>query len=228
MKIIRYESHNDIDIEFLDENHYIKKHNTYSNFKNGEVKNPYDKTVYGIGCIGDGEYMAKVNNHNGHEYTIWAAMLNRCYRHKKMFPAYFGKCMVCDEWLNFQTFAKWYHDHEYKVNGRLHLDKDILFPGCNIYSPKTCILVPQRINELFRISTRKKDGFPQGIRKTKANNFSVEYSGKSLGICKTFEEACNKYKLEKERVLKEVAEEYKSIIPIELYNALISYDVKVA
>ena len=38
MKIIRYDSADDIDIEFLDEFHYVKKHNTYSNFKSGGVK----------------------------------------------------------------------------------------------------------------------------------------------------------------------------------------------
>ena len=35
MKIVQYRSNDDIDIEFLDEFHYIKRHNTYSNFKAG-------------------------------------------------------------------------------------------------------------------------------------------------------------------------------------------------
>ena len=38
MKIVQYRSNDDIDIEFLDEFHYIKRHNTYSNFKAGGVK----------------------------------------------------------------------------------------------------------------------------------------------------------------------------------------------
>ena len=32
MKIIRYRNSEDIDVEFLDEYHYIKQHQTYSNF----------------------------------------------------------------------------------------------------------------------------------------------------------------------------------------------------
>lgn len=40
MKIVRYGSYNDIDVEFLDEHHYIKEHQTYSNFKTGSIKNP--------------------------------------------------------------------------------------------------------------------------------------------------------------------------------------------
>ena len=42
MKIVRYGSNEDIDIEFLDEFHYIKEHQAYSNFKSGGVKNPYE------------------------------------------------------------------------------------------------------------------------------------------------------------------------------------------
>ena len=48
MKIIAYRSNMDIDIEFLDGFHYIKQHQTYSNFKTGSVKNPYDATVNDI------------------------------------------------------------------------------------------------------------------------------------------------------------------------------------
>ena len=33
MKIVTYRRYDDIDVEFLDEHHYVKEHNTYSNFK---------------------------------------------------------------------------------------------------------------------------------------------------------------------------------------------------
>ena len=61
MKIVAYRMRDDIDIEFLDDFHYVKKHNTYSNFKSGSVKNPYDRTLLGVGYLGDGEYMARKN-----------------------------------------------------------------------------------------------------------------------------------------------------------------------
>ena len=38
MEIIAYRKHDDIDIMFLDECHYIKRNITYSNFKSGQVK----------------------------------------------------------------------------------------------------------------------------------------------------------------------------------------------
>ena len=76
MKIIRYGCYNDIDVEFLDENHYIKEHNTYSNFKTGVIKNPYDKTLFGVGYVGVGEHMTgfpKVGMTE--EYHCWQNML---------------------------------------------------------------------------------------------------------------------------------------------------------
>lgn len=218
-----------VTVEFQDKYKY-RMTTIFMNFKTGGIKNPYDKTIVGVGYIGDGKYKSWENGKSTLVYAIWKAMITRCYyeKDKDLHPTYYGRCTVCEEWHNYQTFAKWYEEHKYEVKGRLHLDKDILYPGCNLYSPKTCLLVPQRINELFTISTRKNDGLPQGIRRTKTNRYSVQYCGKNLGLCKTYEEACTKYKEEKERVLKEVAEEYKSKIPMKLYSALVNYDVKVA
>lgn len=70
MKIIEYRMRDDIDIEFLDDFHYVKKHNTYSNFKSGSVKNPYDRTLFGVGYLGDGEYMARKNHKMEDSYEI--------------------------------------------------------------------------------------------------------------------------------------------------------------
>ena len=44
MKIIRYGTCEDIDVQFLDGNYYVFQHTTYPNFKNGCIKNPYDKS----------------------------------------------------------------------------------------------------------------------------------------------------------------------------------------
>ena len=55
MKIVAYRRYDDIDVEFLDEHHYVKEHNTYSNFKSGAIKNPYDRSVYGVGYVGEGK-----------------------------------------------------------------------------------------------------------------------------------------------------------------------------
>ena len=48
MKVVFYRRHDDMDVEFLDDYHFIKKHVTYSNFKRGEIKNPYDNVFMAL------------------------------------------------------------------------------------------------------------------------------------------------------------------------------------
>ena len=79
MKIIAQRSTDDIDVEFLDDYHYVFKHNTYQNFKSGGIKNPFDKTVYGVGYLGDGKYNGWVNGKPTVEYYIWQQIICRCY-----------------------------------------------------------------------------------------------------------------------------------------------------
>lgn len=229
MKIICYRHNTDIDVEFLDDFHYVKEHTTYTNFKRGQVKNPYDKTVHGVGCIGDGKYLTKEEDgyHPTREYTTWIHMIERYYHEKSswQYPAYYGICTVCDEWKCFQTFAEWYKEREYDIDGRLHLDKDIKIPGNTVYSPETCILVPQVINALF-INKQNKRGLPNGISIHK-NGYVATFNHKSLGVFPTVEEAYYKQVEKKKEEIIKVANEYKEIIPREVYDAVISYEFKI-
>jgi len=227
MEIIRYRCHSDMDIEFLDNYHYIKNRTTYSNFINGQIKNPFDKSVYNIGYIGDGIHACRLDKDGmTQEYESWLLMLRRCYseRNKNKYPAYFGICFVNQDWHNFQNFAEWYKENRYDVNERLHLDKDILNPGNKEYSSKKCLLVPQRINELFTYK-RNNDGLPMGVRKTSTGRYSTGYNGKNIGTFNTLKEAFSMYKVHKESAIKEVATEYKNIIPSKLYDSLLNYEV---
>lgn len=230
MKIITYRKWDDLDVEFLDEYHYVKKHCTYTNFKNGQVKNPYDKTMCGVGYPGVGKYKIRISKTQvTKEYECWASMYTRCYSdtNKSRHPAYYDICEVCEEWYNFQNFGKWFENNKYECDGRLHIDKDILIPGNRIYSPDTCLLVPQRINMLF-VHKSNNNGLPNGISKTKANKYSASYCGKSLGTFSTLEEAYSIYAENKENAIKMIADEYKSTIPQKVYNALYKYKVKMS
>ena len=225
MRIVSARKKDDIDVQFLDEHGYIKEHCIYENFKRGQIKNPYDKSKYGVGYIGVGKHKAKVNCKYNYIYDAWADMLNRCYHSKNRFPAYYGIFEVCSEWHNFQVFGDWYEENEYQVDGRLHLDKDILYPGCRIYSPKTCILVPQRINLLFSNKPNNR-GLPNGIYKIK-NGYMAKYQGNKIGNYSTLEEAYAAYAMIKEKTIKSVADEYVNIIPKKVYEALYAYKVDI-
>lgn len=45
MKIIAYRNSDDIDVQFLDDFYYIKEHQAYVNFKNGNIKNPFHSVI---------------------------------------------------------------------------------------------------------------------------------------------------------------------------------------
>lgn len=153
-------------------------------------------------------------------------MIERWYYEKssKQYPAYYGICTVCDEWHNFQTFAKWYKEREYDCKGRLHLDKDIKNPGNTVYSPENCLLVPQRINELFTCKP-KVNGIPVGISISQSGKYVASYNGKYLGTYSELGEAYKMYAKSKETAIQKIANKYKDIIPGSIYEILMNYKV---
>ena len=223
-KIIEGTKASNLTIEFQDEYHYQMK-TSMQNFKRGQVKNPYDKLICGVGYLGEGTHRSRHPN-NGEkyrEYKIWSEILRRCYSPKEHIrsPAY-KDCSVCDEWLNYQNFATWYNENYYDIGeGRMHLDKDILIDGNRIYRPDACIFVPQRINMLF-MHPSNKSGLPNGITKY-SSGYRTLYNTKLLGIYSTLEEALENYMIEKKIHIKEVANEYKTRIPDKVYQALINW-----
>jgi hypothetical protein len=224
IKIIRYVNTSDLTIEFQDE-YKVQKNITYQNFKRGQIKNPYDPLMTKRGYLGEGKYQAKPNGKNTKEYSIWGALFKRCYCNESQryrYPAYEG-CSVCKEWHNFQLFAKWYEDSWYQVDDeRMHIDKDILIKGNKIYSPDTCLLVPQRINMLFQTKARKDD-LPTGVWKNINGKYVSSYNGNHIGVFETVAEAADAHDFEMRIHIRGVAEEYKDKIPKKLYDALIEY-----
>lgn len=223
-RIVEYNGDREIIVEFQDE-FKARIKTTYSNAKTGSVRNPYRKSVFGIGYLGVGEYSA--SKKNAKVYNCWIHMLERCYtkQYHKLCPTYRG-CSVCEEWHNFQNFAKWYNDNYYEVDGyESHLDKDILVKGNKIYSPDTCVFVPENINSIFS-SHRNYTGNLLGIKKTEANTYQTWINRKKLKTYKTLEEAFENYKNYKEKLIKKAADEYKDKIPKKLYDAMQNWKVE--
>jgi len=222
MKIIRFYLSNDMTIEFQDE-HKVKVETTYCNFNRGSIKNPYDKSVFKAGYYGVGKYVAKQNYALTTAYVSWKHILERCYdepqKHKHL--AYYGITTVCEEWLNYQNYAEWYYKNYYEIdNKRMHIDKDILVKYNKIYSPETCIFVPQRINMLF-VEKPNKWNLPNGISMSKSGKYITGYNTKHIGNFNTLEEAIFSYDNEKRPIIRAIADEYKNMgIPLKLYEAL--------
>jgi len=232
MTIIEYNNKRDVVVKF--ENNY-KVNTRYDSFSNGYIKNPYTPNVCGVGYIGIGKYKSEVKGKSQKQYSHWASMMQRCYSkdyHEK-FPTY-KECLVCEEWYNYQTFAKWYDENYYTINDeRMCLDKDILVKGNKIYSPNTCVFVSNDINMLFIKNNKLRGDLPIGVNFDISKNkyiaqCNVKNKLRKLGIFYNPTDAFYKgYKIAKEKYIKQIADEYKDKIPIVLYEAMYNYIVEI-
>ena len=233
MRIVRYGGVNDIDVQFVKDGTIIE-HKQYGHFKAGSISNPFSPTIYGVGCIGVGKFKSRDENGKHTKcYKVWQSMLQRCYdpKFQEKHPTYKG-CTVCPEWHNFQVFAKWYYSHYYELeNEKIALDKDILKKGNKVYSPDTCVFVPQFINNLFIKSNKVRGELPIGVSKMRNKFVALLSKGNEkqihLGTFTTPELAFLAYKEHKEQYIKQIAEEYKDKIPYRLYEALMNYEVDI-
>lgn len=173
------------------------------------------------------------------EQLYWN-MRTRCYNknYHKLSPRYKG-CTVCKEWLkDKKAFYEWADQNFYKIDGErtVELDKDILIPGNQIYSPDTCIFVPKPINDMFIYAHGKqKNGLPVGVTKIReryrasTNKLVVDQNGERknkfiyIGLYDTPEAAYEAYKTHKMAEIICVADGYRDVIPEKLYNAMINW-----
>lgn len=165
----------------------------------------------------------------------WVGLLRRCYsdKLKEKHPTY-QNCTVCEEWHNYQVFAKWYEDNYYNIEGqRMELDKDILYKGNKIYSPETCVFVPRIINTVILNRQRDRGKYPVGVTYSKRQNMFLARCSDGFGqmtCIGRFSDpinAFNAYKNYKENFIKHIADEYKEAIPNKLYEAMYRYKVEI-
>jgi len=149
IEIIDYSDRHNVLVKFTNNPDY-QVYATMQNIKNGQIKYPYLKTVYGIGYYGHGAYSSRINNCKTEQYIKWFSMFNRCYdkSYQEKQPTYIG-CSVSEEFHNFQNFAMWYDKNIYACSYPLELDKDLFVLGNKVYSPSTCCFIPKEINNVL-------------------------------------------------------------------------------
>ena len=192
-------------------------------FKKGEIKNPYHKSVMGVGFVGEGLYKPSKDNKDTKEYTRWYCMLRRCYdkKYQEKHPTYKG-CTVDERWHNFQVFAEW-HERNYNLETMQgwHLDKDIVCKECKIYSPETCMFLPKEINNLF------KEGKNLNSVRKKGNRFlsylSINNKQEYLGSFYSKEEAKKCSKDRKLLYVAEIIEKFKDVLSAQSQEHIVNY-----
>lgn len=133
--------------------------------------------LYGVG-LNDAPYKIERRYKNKRYicpiYGIWKTMLQRVYskKWKERYPTY-TDCTVCTDWLVFSVFKEWVLQHDWAGKD---LDKDLKVKNNKIYSPDTCLFIPQDVNKLVMYPKRKKNSaLPIGVFKSK-NSFMVRMS----------------------------------------------------
>lgn len=233
MIITRYNCFRDIDVYFP-EYDWTSQNRSYGEFKEKSIKCPYERTYFNVGYLGEGDY--RTNGYYRDCFNTWYNMLTRCYNIENIHYRnhVYEDSYVCDEWLNYQNFAKWYYLNIYYIeNEQMCLDKDILYKGNKIYSDYYCMFVPQNINKLFTKTDILRGEYPIGVYYYKnTNKFKAQCNdGKknriNLGYHNTPEEAFQSYKEYKENLIKKIANEYEKYIPREIYKAMYEYEVEI-
>lgn len=229
VKIIEYKSAMDVSVMFEDGN--IVNNIQYSNVKKGNVKNPYTKSLSGIGYLGDVGNLTKDNMYNT-LYIKWKSMIRRCYDEVELlrYPSYINNS-VDEQWLCFRNFYDWgITKYNLRYMKGWCLDKDILVKGNKVYGPDTCCFVPNKINVLFVKGNSKRGELPIGVSKENSRyKVSMKIDGKIKTISRknTPEEAFEAYKIEKEKYIKEVADKWKDLIEPRVYEAMYNYKVEI-
>ena len=116
-------------------------------------------------------------------YNKWRRMFQRAYspEYQTLHPTY-QECRVCDEWRYYSKFKDWAEAQEWSNRD---LDKDFLVEGNKVYSPTTCLFIPQEINKFLTIRTNDRGANPLGV-----THNSAYVKGQSK---KPFRAQCNDY-----------------------------------
>lgn len=206
----------------------------YTNLTDGGFTSPWERSVAGVGYFGVGPFIAKGYREERHtlEYEDWNSMLKRCYVGVSAETAY-KDVEVCEEWHNYQNFAKWATSQPFFGLKDYALDKDLLVKGANIYSPETCCYIPKEINSF--IKRKRMNDLPLGVDIGRDYNGSTHFRAQAredgrnvmLGRFSTAEGAFYAYKRHKEALAKALAEKWRGRISDIAYNALYNYTVDI-
>jgi hypothetical protein len=159
------------------------------------------RPLFGI-AINDAWYVTQLGK-SGYcpIYRKWKDMITRVYSEKmhKKNPTYIG-VTVCEEWLTFSNFLKWYEENY--IDG-FDLDKDLKVKGNKLYSPETCMFVPPAVNRLFADKPNLNKSLPTGVSfHEPTGKYRARVNRKYLGLFDRKEDASKAYAEAKNKEIK--------------------------
>ncbi|MGL5191425.1 MAG: hypothetical protein ACRC7S_17425 [Cetobacterium sp.] len=152
---------------------------------------------------------------------LWSGIIERALGKPGSRGDAYKEVTVCEEWKNYDNFKMWYdenypHHLENRV-GRLELDKDLLSENIKIYSPHTCVFLPQCVNSFMTNTKRVNTSGYTGVSKTTKGKWRASITdprvelrrgNRCLGDFKNIEDAVKAYA----NARREIAEYYKDYL----------------
>jgi len=174
---------------------------------------------------------------------LWENIKNRCEYLPYKDPVRFANYIdvdCCPEWKDFQNFAQWFESvagNGYFHEG-WHLDKDLLVKNNKIYSPETCVFLPEGINKALSTRSRDRGQFPAGLCYGKFSKALGEMTLQVTFSCKhpdfylktvvpisKLEEGFKMYKDARESYIRYLAGVHKEQLDPRAYDALMKYEI---
>jgi hypothetical protein len=196
------------------------------------INNPYRRKVLGHGITTTYIKQGHTNIAKEKAYIYWKQILLECFSQKYILahPLFEGKT-VCEEWLDYSNFKKWYDLNYYEIPSQRMVLTNNLFNGKN-FCPETSCFLPNEINSVFQIVCQKTSDvdLPIGITQRQYQAYGIEIpvytvaiQGKYIGIYSDLNESLSVWQAAKQKQLDELIEKYKEKLPSKILNILENY-----
>jgi hypothetical protein len=149
-----------------------------------------------------------------------------------------------EDWYDYCSFENWYDSNKYEFDNQEIYLKNGYWGDPNVYSPETCVFVPQCIAMMLRTDylqphrmKMRKYNLPVGINYGRNSNGDIkngyyivtlslteEDRRVPVGRTDTLEEAFYFFKYMKEQHIKIYAESVRDRIPEKLYNYMMKFE----
>jgi hypothetical protein len=192
----------------------------FSSVKRGQVKYPYHTSILNKGYMGIGSYSSKSHRII---YDKWNNMMKKCY--SEMCQGSHTDIEVCDEWLNFQNFARWYERYCPKDGLKYVINKDLLKGKSKIYSPQTCIFIHATLDKFMVTMQSDNTSGYMGVswnNSVKKWQVCIRIDGirKHLGKYRSIDEASRAYQQVREEQVNRWKRYYNFDYPKDILNNL--------
>lgn len=147
-------------------------------------------------------------------YNMWSNMLKRAYCPEQLAvdPTYTGTTVYAP-WHRSDVYWQWAEKQVGWLKDGYHQDKDILFYGNKVYSPETCVFIPNQLNTFLSDCRKVRSPYGQGVLLRNDKYTATIWNNnkpRRIGTFITQKEAQEAFAEEKTRIGREWGQRLKS------------------